>query len=244
MADVIVVEGLCKRFRRYHPHRPFTFQEVFQRGLGRTQPVDYFWAVDDVSFTVEAGRTMGIIGSNGAGKSTLLRLIGGVGLPDKGRVRLQGRLGALLDLGAGFHPDLTGRENVSISGVISGLSYREVRERFDSIVAFAELDDFIDNPLRTYSSGMQMRLAFAVASHIDAEILLIDEVLAVGDASFQKKCSERLARFKASGCTTLVVSHSLQTIRELCDEALWLRDGRLVARGSPDTVIDQYSAAI
>ena len=242
MAAAIVVEGLCKQFRRYHPHRPFTFQEVFQRGLGRTKPVDYFWGLDDVSFSVEAGRTMGVIGSNGAGKSTLLRLIGGVGLPDKGRVRLEGRLGALLDLGAGFHPDLTGRENVSISGVISGLSYREVGKRFDSIVAFAELHDFIDNPLRTYSSGMQMRLAFAVATHIDAEILLIDEVLAVGDASFQSKCFDRLARFRADGSTTIVVSHDLQTIRQICDEVLWLREGRLVARGCPDTVIDEYSA--
>ena len=240
MADAIVVEGVSKRFRRYHPHRPFTLQEVFQRGLGRMMPVDYFWGLDDVSFSVEAGRTMGVIGSNGAGKSTLLRLIGGVGVPDKGRVLLEGKLGALLDLGAGFHADLTGRENVLISGVIGGLSYSEVGNRFDTIVAFAELSDFIDNPLRTYSTGMQMRLAFAVASHIDAEILLIDEVLAVGDTVFQTKCFDRIVSLGASGSTTVVVSHNLETIHKICDEVLWLRDGRLVAQGSPGTVIEQY----
>lgn len=243
MTHGIAVEGLGKRFRRYHPHRPFTFQEMFQRGMGRRKPVEYVWVLDDVTFSVGAGRTLGIIGSNGAGKSTLLRLIGGVGQPDRGSVQVDGRLGALLDLGAGFHDDLTGRENVEISGVIAGLSYREVKRRFDSIVAFAELHDSIDNPLRTYSSGMQMRLAFAVASHVDADILLIDEVLAVGDASFQSKCLDRLAGFKAGGSTTVVVSHSLRMISEMCDEVLWLDEGKLVAQGPPDTVIDQYTAA-
>ena len=186
---------------------------------------------------------VGVIGPNGAGKSTLLRLIGGVGRPDEGRVKTRGQIGALLDLGAGFHPDLTGRENVFVSGVIGGLTRREVVERFDAIVAFSELEEFIDCPLRTYSSGMQMRLAFAVAVHVEPEVLLIDEVLSVGDLSFQTKSFERITYFKAKGCTIIFVSHNHKAVRELCDEALWLNCGRLMARGPAGLVVDQYVAA-
>jgi lipopolysaccharide transport system ATP-binding protein len=185
---------------------------------------------------------VGVIGPNGAGKSTLLRLMGRVGQPDQGKIEVHGRIGALLDLGAGFHPDLTGRENVFISGVISGLNRREVQQRFDSIVSFAELEAFIDNPLRTYSTGMQMRLAFAIAVHIQPEILLIDEVLAVGDLSFQRKCLERITQFKEEGCTIILVSHDATAIRQLCDEVLWLRSGQLIAHGPPEVVVDQYIA--
>jgi lipopolysaccharide transport system ATP-binding protein len=185
---------------------------------------------------------VGLIGPNGAGKSTLLRLIGGVGVADRGSIHINGRLGALIDLGAGFHPDLTGRENVYINGIISGLTRREVEKQFDSIVAFAELEEFIDNRLHTYSTGMQMRLAFAVAVHIHPEILLIDEVLSVGDLAFQNKCLERIAQFKAEGCTILLVSHSSELVRQMCDETIWLRAGQVAAYGPSEVVVKQYVA--
>ncbi|HBY94677.1 MAG TPA: ABC transporter ATP-binding protein [Chloroflexi bacterium] len=244
MGDAIIMDGLGKQFPRYHPDRPRTVQEAVLRGLRRIRPVERFWALRDVSFRVAHGRMVGVVGFNGAGKSTLLRLIGGVGRPDEGRVEVHGRIGALLDLGAGLHPDLTGRENVFVSGVIAGLTRREVAQRFDSIVAFAELEQFIDSPLRTYSTGMQMRLAFAVAAHIEPELLLIDEVLAVGDAAFQRKCLDRIAQFKSMGCTILLVSHDTTLIRQLCDEALWLRSGQLVASGAADGVVGQYLASL
>jgi len=240
MGDAIVVQNLSKQFRRYPADRPRTLQEACMRGLRRTKPVECFWALDDVSFTIAPGRMVGVLGPNGAGKSTLLRLIGGVGRPDKGMVKAHGQIGALLDLGAGFHPELTGRENVFVSGVITGLTRREVRERLDSIVAFAELEAWIESPLRTYSSGMQMRLAFSIAVHVEPEILLIDEVLSVGDLSFQHKSFARIAEFKARGCTIVVISHETACIRELCDEALLLQGGRLVAHGSAAEVVDQY----
>jgi len=244
MGNAIIVEGLGKKFRRFHPERPSTLQEAFFRGLRSMGPVEFFWALRDVSFNVAPGRMVGVIGPNGAGKSTLLRLIGSVGKPDEGMVEVHGRIGALLDLGAGFHPDLTGRENVSVTGVITGLTRRELSKRFDSIVAFAELEEFIDSPLRTYSTGMRMRLAFAIAVHVEPEILVIDEVLAVGDLLFKSKCLERIAQFKANGCTILLVSHDTALIRGLCDEALWLRSGHLMAHGPAHLVVDQYHAEV
>jgi lipopolysaccharide transport system ATP-binding protein len=203
---------------------------------------DEFWALQDVSFEVAPGRMAGIIGRNGSGKSTLLRLTGGVGKADRGRIITRGRIGALIDLGAGFHPDLSGRENVFINGVISGLTRKEVMKNFDSIVAFAELEDFIDSPLRIYSLGMQMRLAFAVAIHIQPTILLIDEVLAVGDISFQNKCLDRIGQFKAQGCAILLVSHDAGLVSRLCDEVLWLDRGKVAARGEAEEVVEQYLA--
>ena len=242
MDSAIVVEKVSKRFRRYRSDRPVTLQEAVLRGLRQLQPMEQVYALQNVSFTVAAGEMLGVIGHNGAGKSTLLRLIGGVGRPDEGRIMANGRIGALLDLGAGFHPDLTGQENVFVSGVISGLTRAEVRQRFDSIVAFAELKDFIDNPLRTYSSGMQMRLAFAIAVHIQADILLIDEALAVGDVAFQRKCLDRIARFTQDGSTGVLVSHDLTMVSQLCDQVLWLQRGQPVAYGPADTVVEQYLA--
>lgn len=242
MRDTIVVQNLGKQFPRYHVDRPWTLQEAVLSGLRRMRPTEWFWALRDVSFSVAPGRMIGVIGPNGAGKSTLLRLIGGVGRADEGSVQTHGRIGALLDLGVGFHPDLTGRENVFVSGVIAGFTRREVSQRFDSIVAFAELEEFIDSPLRTYSSGMQMRLGFAVAVHIEPEILLIDEVLAVGDLAFQKKCLERIAQFRAEGCTIIFVSHQTTAVQQLCDEVLWLRAGQVAAHGTADTVVGQYVA--
>ncbi len=245
MKDAIVVNNLSKWFRRYRPDRPWTLQEAVlgaarRGGLRRLRPVEQFWGLRDVSFNVPAGRVVGVVGANGSGKSTLLRLIGGVGRPDTGTIEVNGRIGALLDLGAGFHPDLTGRENVFVAGVVAGLTRRAVTERFDSIVAFAELGEFIDHPLRTYSTGMQMRLAFAVAVHVAPEILLIDEVLSVGDLGFQRKCLDRIAEFRAQGCSILLVSHEASLVRDLCDEALWLSNGRLVLRGKAAYVVDSY----
>lgn len=241
MPETIVIRNLSKKFRRYHQDRPQTIQEMILKGLKNLGSADEFWALRNINVTVPAGRMVGVIGSNGAGKSTLLRLVGGVGRPDEGQVAINGRIGALLDLGAGFHPDLTGRENVFISGVIAGLTRRQVAEQFDSIVTFAELDDFIDNPLRTYSTGMKMRLAFAVAVHIEPDVLLVDEVLAVGDMAFQQKCLEKIAQFKQAGCTILLVSHDIAMVRQLCDEVLWLRQGQVAAYGPADVVVDQYS---
>jgi lipopolysaccharide transport system ATP-binding protein len=242
MGEVIVVRGLGKQFKRYHPDRPRTFEQTFTRGLRRRKPVGRFWALRDVSFDLTAGEMVGVIGRNGSGKSTLLRLIGGVGRPDEGSVKVNGRIGALLELGAGFHLDLTGRENIFICGLVAGLTRREVEQRFDAIIAFAELEEFIDNPLRTYSSGMQMRLAFSVAVHTEPEILLIDEVLAVGDIAFQNKCLERINQFRANGCAMLFVSHDPTQIRQLCDKALWLRSGQVAAYGDPANVVEQYVA--
>ena len=240
MTESIIVKDLGKQYRRYPKDRAWTLQEVFQWGVRRIRPIHIFWALRDVSFTVSPGHMLGIVGRNGAGKSTLLRVLSGVSRPDEGAVEMFGRVDALLDLGTGFHPDLTGRENVYVNGVINGLTRREVTQRFDSIVAFAELEDFIDSPLRTYSTGMQMRLAFAVATHTHPDILLIDEVLAVGDAAFQRKCLDRIGQFKAEGCSIVLVSHDTELVAELCDEALWLRGGVVAAYGTGADVVKRY----
>jgi lipopolysaccharide transport system ATP-binding protein len=243
MIDTAIhVENLGKRFRSYHADRPGTLKEAILRGLKRLGPKEVFWALRDVSFRVEKGKMVGIIGTNGAGKSTLLRLIGGVGRADAGTVRVAGRIGALLDVTTGFHPDLTGRENIFISGVIAGLIRREVQERMDRIVQFAELEEFIDNPIRTYSTGMQMRLGFAVAAHTDPDVLLIDEVLAVGDIAFQQKCMARIAQFKQEGRTIVLVSHDPAQIKQFCDEVIWLKRGRLIAQGNPEVIAGEYVA--
>jgi lipopolysaccharide transport system ATP-binding protein len=242
--DPIRIQGLSKKFSRYRRDRPRTFQDLFASAGKRSLQRDEFWALQDVSLCLASGRMAGLIGRNGAGKSTLLRLVGGVGQATRGKIITRGRIGALIDLGAGFHPDLTGRENVFINGVISGLTRREIAGNFDSIVAFAELADFIDSPLRIYSLGMQMRLAFSVAAHIQPDILLIDEVLAVGDAAYQLKCLERIAQFKAQGCAILFVSHDTAVVQRLCDEALLLEEGRVAAHGPPDEVVSQYLAEI
>jgi lipopolysaccharide transport system ATP-binding protein len=242
MQDPIVVENVSKRFRRRRAGEPTTLKETLLRRPHRRVTEESFWALRDISFRVAAGQMIGIIGPNGAGKSTLLRLIGGVGRPDTGQVTVRGRLGALLELGVGFHPDLTGRENVFVNGVIGGLTRQEIARRFDSIVAFAELEDAIDTPLRTYSSGMRMRLAFSVSAHLDPEILLMDEILSVGDLAFQKKCLDRIGQFRAEGRTIVFVSHEPNAVRRLCDQVLWLRRGELVASGPPEVIVGQYVA--
>ena len=242
MSGAIIVNELWKRYRHWEPNRAMTFQEVMLKGFRRRQRA-YFWALSDISFEVRSGRMVGVMGYNGAGKSTLLRLLAGVGLPTKGRVELRGRIGAILELGVGFHPELTGRENIVTSGISSGLTRREVMQRFDQIVAFSELEDFLDHPLRTYSSGMSLRLAFAVASHIEPDILMIDEVLSVGDLAFQRKCTERLRSFKDGGCTGMIVSHDPDAVLALCDDAIWLDRGRVVAHGPVRMVVAKYVAA-
>jgi lipopolysaccharide transport system ATP-binding protein len=236
----IIVENVSKRFRSYDSNRPTSLKEAFLQGMRRMGTKKMFWALDGVSFVVEKGVALGIVGRNGAGKSTLLRLIGGVGKTDSGHITVNGRLGALLDLTAGFHPDLTGRENVFITGVICGLTRRQVAQRFDEIVKFAELEHFIQSPVRTYSTGMQMRLGFSIIIHTEPEVLLVDEVLAVGDLAFQKKCMDRIRALKEKGCTLLLVSHDTEQTRKVCDRLLWLRGGRIVALGPTEEVLNGY----
>jgi lipopolysaccharide transport system ATP-binding protein len=198
------------------------------------------WALRDVSFSVEQGRTLGIIGHNGAGKSTLLRLICGLGRPTAGKIRCVGHVGSLLELGSGFHREMTGRENLLTGGILSGLMKGQVKARQDEIIAFAELEEFIDQPVRTYSTGMYMRLAFATAIHFDPDFVVVDEVLAVGDSRFQQKCLERLKSFKVSGKSLIIVSHDLEQIRALCDEVLVLEEGRVVMQGDPENALNCY----
>jgi ABC-type polysaccharide/polyol phosphate transport system ATPase subunit len=202
---------------------------------------DPFYALRNVSFRVDHGESVAVIGSNGAGKSTLLGLVAGLSDPNEGVVKIEGRVAALLELGAGFHPDLTGTENVWLNASLMGITRKRTAELFDQIVEFSDIGDFIDEPLRTYSTGMMMRLAFSVAVHCDPDILLIDEVLVVGDQAFQAKCFERIRSLRRQGKTLLCVSHSVTMVLELCDRAIWLDHGRLVREGKPSEVLDAYS---
>lgn len=240
MRDAIIVDNLGKKFRSYHEDRPTTLKEVVVRGARLFKARETFWSLRHVSFSLGAGHSIGVVGRNGAGKSTLLRLIGGIGRPDEGRIHTRGRVGGFLNLQAGFRGDLTGRENIHIGGVIAGLTRKQIRQRFDSIVAFSEIETFIDSPVRTYSTGMKMRLAFAVAAHTEPDILLIDEVLAVGDASFRHKCFDRIRAFKEHGTAICIVSHELSVISSLCDRALWLRDGKIATCGDTADVLERY----
>ncbi len=199
-----------------------------------------FVALKDVSFKVNQGETLGIIGENGAGKSTMLGLIAGVLKPSKGEVIVKGRISPLLELGAGFHPELTGRENIMLNGVLLGLTRSDVLKKIDEIIDFSELDEFIDQPIRTYSSGMLARLGFSVASSLNPEILLIDEILAVGDKLFQKKSKEALLKLINGGVTTVFVSHDLESVKEICHRAIWLDHGKVRAEGEPGKVVEQY----
>ncbi|MGE5071832.1 MAG: ABC transporter ATP-binding protein, partial [Anaerolineae bacterium] len=208
----------------------------------RGQQSEPFWALRNINFQVCGGKMLGIIGGNGAGKTTLLRIMGGVIRPDEGSVRMSGRLSALIDLGTGFHSDLTGKDNLFINAIISGLTRREARQQYNSIVSFAELEGVMDNPLRTFSSGMQLRLAFAIAIHIQPDILLVDEVLAVGDVRFRKKCLQKIEEFRASGSAIVLVSHDVTLVRQMCDDALWLRKGTIAAYGPAEETADQYAA--
>ena len=241
--NAIVVANVTKLYRRYSRRRQFaTLKSALLSGslIRDLQPDETFPALNDVSFSVPAGGTYGILGRNGSGKSTMLKLVAGITKPTHGRVNVQGRISALIELGAGFHPEISGRENVFINGIMLGLTKREVGRRFDEIVEFAELKDSIDAPVKTYSSGMYMRLGFAVAIHVDPDILLIDEVLAVGDQGFTLKCLDKFAEFRRRGKTILLVTHALNLVERFCDEALWLDAGCARATGDPKRVVGAY----
>jgi lipopolysaccharide transport system ATP-binding protein len=239
----VEVDNVSKRFRRQTIQAATSLKTAIVDSIlhrSRLKEDATFQALKAISFTVERGRTLGIIGRNGSGKSTLLKLLVGIYRPDCGRISVQGKVGALLELGAGFHPEFSGRENILINGIVLGLSKREVRQRFDAIVQFAELEGFIDEPVKTYSSGMYMRLGFSVAVHADPDILLIDEILAVGDAAFQHKCFEKIAEFHARGKTIILVSHDLVAVERWSDEVLWIENGMVRERGKPQHVIEMY----
>ena len=233
-------ESVSKVFKA-HFDRPRSFQElVTSLGRRRVAREEAFWVLRDVSFSIPPGETVGLIGENGAGKSTALKLMARTMLPTSGTVTLNGKVSALLELGAGFHPDLSGRENIFLSGSLMGLSRAYLQARFDEIVAFSELETFIDMPVKHYSSGMYMRLAFAVSAHIDPDILLVDEVLAVGDQAYRAKCLRRISQLQERGVTILLVSHELGTIARLCKRAIWLDNGHICGDGRPDDVIPEY----
>jgi lipopolysaccharide transport system ATP-binding protein len=205
----------------------------------RQQQAD-FWALRDVTFQIKQGEAVGIIGRNGAGKSTLLKILSRITVPTEGRVRINGKIASLLEVGTGFHQELTGRENIFLNGAILGMTRTEIIRKFDEIVDFSEIEEFLDTPVKRYSSGMYVRLAFAVAAHLEPEILIVDEVLAVGDASFQKKCLGKMGGFTQSGRTVLFVSHNMEAVRSLCQRGIWLEDGRLQKDGKADEIIDDY----
>ena len=244
----IACDGLSKRYSMNSSGRTNGPVATLARILGRRRAAAPeaadFWALKDLSFTVDHGEVVGIIGRNGAGKSTLLRILSKVTKPTQGEARVWGRVGSLLEVGTGFHPELSGRENVFLNGTILGLSRDEIRRRFDEIVAFAEVERFIDMPVKHYSSGMSMRLAFAVAAHLNPDILMLDEVLTVGDAAFQKKCLRRMEGGTLQGRTVLFVSHALPSVVSFCSRCLWLDAGRLVADGTPKEVTTRYLEAV
>jgi ABC-2 type transport system ATP-binding protein len=233
----VVVDDVSKRFRLYHERNQSLKAAVMRSGRAR---YDEFWALRDVSLEIAEGKTFGLVGENGSGKSTLLKCIAKILRPDAGRIRTRGKVAALLELGSGFHQELSGRENVFLNGSILGLSKRELTARFDDIVGFAGLERFIDQPVKNYSSGMYVRLGFSVAINIDPDILLVDEVLAVGDAVFQRRCQEKFADFRRAGKTVVMVSHAAESMRTMCDEVAWLQGGRVVSRGRPQDVVDTY----
>src|SRR5918994_1434236 len=241
--NAIEVTNATKVYRRFSHKKQFaTLKSALLRGslIRDLKPDETFTAVRDVSFTVPPGRTLGVIGRNGSGKSTMLKLVAGITKPTTGSVRVNGRISALIELGAGFHPEISGRENVFINGIMLGLTKREVAKRFDEIVEFAEMQEFIDAPVKTYSSGMYMRLGFAVAIHVDPDVLLVDEVLAVGDEGFTHKCLDKFGEFKRRGKTILLVTHSLSLVERFCDEALWLDSGKVRGAGDPKRVVGAY----
>ena len=241
--NAIEVADVTKTYRKYARRKQFaTLKSAILSGtlVNDLNPDETFQALKGVSFSVSRGCTFGIVGRNGSGKSTALKVVAGITKPTTGTVSVQGRISALIELGAGFHPEISGRENVFINGIMLGLTKREITRRFDEIVEFAELEDFIDAPVKTYSSGMYMRLGFAVAIHVDPDVLLIDEVLAVGDEAFTHKCLDKFAEFRRRNRTVLLVTHSLNLVERFCDEALWLNDGRARASGDPRRVVSAY----
>ncbi|HOW45751.1 MAG TPA: ABC transporter ATP-binding protein [Candidatus Aminicenantes bacterium] len=241
--DAVRVRDVTKYYKKHaDSHKFLTIKSalVNKTLFGDLQAGERFEALRGVSFDLAAGRTLGIIGENGSGKSTLLKILAGISRPTSGEVVTQGRISALIELGAGFHPEISGRENIFINGVILGLNRRQIQEKYEEIVRFAELEDFIDNPVKSYSSGMFMRLGFSIAINVNPDILLIDEVLAVGDASFVPKCLDKINEFRRNGKTIIFVSHDLGTVERICDEVIWVRKGLVEMRGYPKRVVDAY----
>lgn len=239
---IIRFADVGKQFRRFE-HQPFLLRNLLQRLTGSAVKPREFWPLRNINFDIRRGETVGVIGQNGSGKSTLLRLIAGASYPTEGRVSVRGRVAPLLALGAGFHPDMTGRECVEVNGTALGLTSQEIRDRMADILAFAEIGDFLDTPVRYYSSGMFARLGFAVAVHTDPDLLIVDEVLAVGDHAFQQKCYARIQKIQRSGTTILFVSHDAGSVGELCDRVMWLRSGELFRDGPPAPILKEYLAA-
>ncbi len=237
----IVVDHLSKRFRLFH-ERNQTLKSAIMRG--RKTVADEFWALKDVSFEVPHGETFGVIGRNGSGKSTLLKTLARIYYPDKGSVTMTGKAASLLEVGSGFHPELSGRENIFLNGSILGLSRKQVTARFDDIVEFSGVEQFIDQPVKNYSSGMYVRLGFSVAVHTEPDILVVDEVLAVGDGAFREKSRQKFLEFTGEGRTVVFVSHSLEQVREMCHTVAWLHEGELREIGPADEVTTHYETSL
>lgn len=231
------VDEVGKRFRLYHERNQSLKSAVMR---GRKSVHEDFWALTDVTFDVPEGSTFGLIGSNGSGKSTLLKCLAKIYYPERGSIRANGKIAALLEVGSGFHPELSGRENVFLNGSILGMSKKEVTKRFDEIVDFSGVEQFIDQPVKNYSSGMYVRLGFSVAINVNPDILVVDEVLAVGDAEFQEKCRLKFADFRTAGKTVILVSHAMGAVEEMCDQVAWLSHGKLVAAGPAEPTIKAY----
>ena len=238
--QVITVQNLSKRYT-LGSRQPYSFREmltgIFQRGDDSTRDL---WALRDVSFAVEDGARLGLIGHNGAGKSTLLKILSRITKPTTGTASIHGRVGSLLEVGTGFHSELSGRENIYLNGAILGMKRAEIEKKFDEIVAFSEIEAFLDTPVKHYSTGMHMRLAFSVAAHLDPEILIVDEVLAVGDVGFQRKCLRKMRDVGESGRTVIFVSHDMQSITRLCERVIWLKDGAIRSDGEAKHVVSEY----
>ena len=235
--NAIIIKNMSKIFKIYMDKANTLKEKILFLSRGKKE---YREVLKNINLTIEKGESVALIGTNGSGKSTLLKLMTKIYYPTKGRVVTHGKLTSLLELGAGFHPDFSGRENIYFNASIFGLSKKEIDARIDDIIEFSELSEFIDNPVRTYSSGMYMRLAFSIAINVDADILLVDEILAVGDQHFQEKCHEKLMDLKKSGKTIVIVSHSLDSVKELCDRAVWIYDGEVKMDGNCKKVIDEY----
>ena len=235
----IQFENVVQRFRVIR-ERPDTLREVFTRLFRNRNSYHEFEALKNVSFSIADGETVGIIGRNGSGKSTTLKIIAGVYEPTSGVVNVSGTVAPLIELGAGFHPDLTGRENILMNGLLLGMTRQKIRACEQRIIDFAELGEFIDSPIKQYSSGMIMRLGFSIATEVDPEILLLDEILAVGDAAFQEKCMARIDDFRQRGKTVIFVSHSMSAVRKICQRAILIHEGRILADGTPDEVFERY----
>jgi ABC-type polysaccharide/polyol phosphate transport system ATPase subunit len=239
MVGELSFKSVGVRFRMYR-EKVITLKEAVLNGFRHLKTADDFWALQGIDLHIGRGESVALIGHNGSGKSTLLKLAAGVLLPTTGTVHIEGRVSPMIELAAGFDPDLTGRDNVYLNGALMGYARKQMHEKFDRIVEFSELAEFIDMPVKNYSSGMYARLGFAIAADVDPEILIIDEVLAVGDEKFQAKCTERINQIRATGCTIIYVSHSMESVRQLCDRVVVLHHGRLVHDGAPDAAIARY----